>query len=339
MESVDVVVVGAGFSGLYLLHRFRKAGFASLALEQADDVGGTWYWNRYPGARCDIESIDYAYTFDAELDQAWKWSEKYATQPEILHYLNFVAGRYDLRRDIRFGVTVTAANWDEKEDLWRLTTDNGHTIGCRYYVMATGCLSAPKPPEIEGVEDFEGEVYFTGRWPHHEVELVGKRVAVIGTGSSGIQVIPMIGERAAHLTVFQRTPSYAMPARNGPTPAERLGPFEADCANYRQQARKSLAGVPFPMQATPSWQLTDAERRARFEKAWELGDLIYHATQLWADQGYDPDGNALLSELHREKIRSIVKDPATAEALTPAPSGLAWKPTISLPTTVPTSRW
>ena len=316
-HEVDVAVVGAGFAGLYLLHRLRKAGFATLVLDEAADVGGTWYWNRYPGARCDIQTIDYSYTFDPELESAWKWSEKYATQPEILRYLGFVADRYDLRRDISFGTKVTQAAWDDSADRWLLTTDKGTTISCRHYIMATGCLSTPKPPEIAGVEDFKGEVYFTGRWPHHDVSFAGKRVAVIGTGSSGIQSIPLIAEQAAHLTVFQRTPNFALPAHNGPAPADRVAMLEGDRAAYREQARWSLAGVPYPQQMTVSWQLSEAERRERFEQAWALGDLVYFLTQLWADQAVDSDGNALVCEFIREKIRSIVKDPETAAALSP----------------------
>jgi len=316
-QEVDVAVVGAGFAGLYLLHRLRKTGFTTIALEEADDVGGTWYWNRYPGARCDIQTIDYTYTFDPELEREWKWSEKYATQPEILRYLGFVADRYDLRPDIRFNTKVTAANWDEATERWLLETDSGATVSCRYYIMATGCLSAPKPPEIDGVKDFRGEVYFTGRWPHQGVELAGKRVAVIGTGSSGIQSIPLIAEQAAQLTVFQRTPNFALPAHNGPVSADRLALLEGDRASYREQARWSLAGVPLPQQTVVSWQLSEAERRARFEQAWAKGDLVYILTQLWADQAVDVDGNARLADLVREKIREIVKDPETAAALTP----------------------
>ena len=316
-QEVDVAVVGAGFAGLYLLHRLRKTGFTTIALEEADDVGGTWYWNRYPGARCDIQTIDYTYTFDPELEREWKWSEKYATQPEILRYLGFVADRYDLRPDIRFNTKVTAANWDEATERWLLETDSGATVSCRYYIMATGCLSAPKPPEIDGVKDFSGEVYFTGRWPHQGVELAGKRVAVIGTGSSGIQSIPLIAEQAAQLTVFQRTPNFALPAHNGPVSADRLALLEGDRASYREQARWSLAGVPLPQQTVVSWQLSEAERRARFEQAWAKGDLVYILTQLWADQAVDVDGNARLADLVREKIREIVKDPETAAALTP----------------------
>jgi cation diffusion facilitator CzcD-associated flavoprotein CzcO/acetyl esterase/lipase len=316
-QQVDVAVVGAGFGGLCLLHRLRKAGFTTVVLEEADDVGGTWYWNRYPGARCDIQTIDYTYTFDPELESGWKWSEKYATQPEILRYLGFVADRYDLRRDIRFRTKVTAATWDQAAERWLLRTDNGASVSCRYYIMATGCLSAPKPPEIDGVKDFKGEVYFTGRWPHEEVKFAGKRAAVIGTGSSGIQSIPLIAEQAAHLTVFQRTPNFALPAHNGPAPADRVALLEADGVAYREQARWSLAGVPWPQQMAVSWQLSDAERRERFETAWAAGDLVYILTQLWADQAVDVDGNALLAELFREKIRAAVKDPETAAALVP----------------------
>src|ERR1700675_3194454 len=316
-QQVDVAVVGAGFAGLYLLHRLRKAGFTVVALEEADEVGGTWYWNRYPGARCDIQTIDYSYTFDPELENAWKWSEKYATQPGILRYLGFVTERYDLRRDIRFRTKITTAKWDEATERWQLATDNGATISCRYYVMATGCLSAPKPPEIDGVKDFKGEVYFTGRWPHQEVKLAGKRVAVIGTGSSGIQSIPLIAEQAAELTVFQRTANFALPAHNGPAPADRMASLEGGSAAYREQARWSMAGVPLPQQTVVSWQLSDAERRERFETAWAAGDLVHILTQLWADQGVDVDGNALVAELLREKIRGAVKDPETAAALSP----------------------
>ncbi|MCC8941869.1 alpha/beta hydrolase fold domain-containing protein, partial [Bradyrhizobium sp. Arg68] len=315
-QQIDAVVVGAGFAGLYLLHRLRKAGLSVVALEEGGDVGGTWYWNRYPGARCDIQTIDYSYTFDPELDKAWTWSEKYATQPEILRYLGFVADRYDLRRDIRFGTKVTQATWDDASERWQLATNNG-PIACRYYIMATGCLSSPKPPEIDGVKDFKGEIYFTGRWPHQGVDLKGKRVAVIGTGSSGIQSIPLIAEQAAQLTVFQRTPNFALPAGNGPSPEDRKTYFETDRAAYRDQARWSMTGVPYPQQTTVSWQLSDAERRERFEKAWAAGDLVHILTQLWADQGVDVDGNRLVADLIREKVRAVVKDPETAEALTP----------------------
>ncbi|TPQ28753.1 steroid monooxygenase [Bradyrhizobium guangdongense] len=316
-QQVDVAVVGAGFAGLYLLHRLRKAGLSAIALEEADDVGGTWYWNRYPGARCDIQTIDYSYTFDPELDKAWTWSEKYATQPEILRYLGFVADRYDLRRDIRFKTRVKEATWDDAAERWLIKTSNGPAFSCRHYIMATGCLSSPKPPEIDGVKDFRGEIYFTGRWPHDGVNLAGKRVAVIGTGSSGIQSIPLIAEQAAHLTVFQRTPNFALPAHNGPSPSDRMDLFRSDRAAYREQARQSMTGVPYPQQTVVSWQLSDAERRERFERAWAAGDLVHILTQLWADQGVDVDGNRIVQDLIREKIRAAVRDPETAAALMP----------------------
>ena len=316
-QTVDVAVVGAGFAGLYLLYRLRKAGFSTVALDTATDVGGTWYWNRYPGARCDIQTVDYSYTFDPELETAWQWSEKYATQPEILRYLGFVADRYDLRRDIRFGTRVLGASWDESKERWLLTTDNGPAVSCRHYIMATGCLSQPKPPEFDGVHDFKGAIYFTSRWPHDGVDLKGKRVAVIGTGSSAIQSIPIIAEQAAQLTVFQRTPNFALPAHNGPLPADRAAQLAQDRNGLREQARWSLTGVPIPPATEFSWQMSESERRARFEKLWAAGDLVGMLTQLWADQGVDADGNALLADLIREKIREIVKDPETAEALTP----------------------
>ena len=233
-QTVDVAVVGAGFAGLYLLYRLRKAGFSTVALDTATDVGGTWFWNRYPGARCDIQTVDYSYTFDPELETAWQWSEKYATQPEILRYLGFVADRYDLRRDIRFGTRVLGASWDESKERWLLTTDNGPAVSCRHYIMATGCLSQPKPPEFDGVHDFKGAIYFTSRWPHDGVDLKGKRVAVIGTGSSAIQSIPIIAEQAAQLTVFQRTPNFALPAHNGPLPADRAAQLAQDRNGLRE---------------------------------------------------------------------------------------------------------
>ena len=316
-QLIDVAVVGAGFAGLYLLHRLRKAGIPAIALEQGGDVGGTWYWNRYPGARCDIQTTDYSYTFDPELEKAWTWSEKYATQPEILRYLGFVTERYDLRRDIRFNTQVTQATWNEAEQRWLLTTSNGPDVSCRHYIMASGCLSLPKPPEIEGFKDFKGEVYFTGRWPHDAVSFKGKRVAIIGTGSSGIQTIPIVAREAAHLTVFQRTPNFALPAHNGPSPAERIAPRVSDLATFRQEARLSMVGVPLPPATVPSWALSEAERRAQFEHAWAAGDLVTILTQVWSDQGVDADGNALLADMIREKIRAAVKDPALAEALCP----------------------
>src|SRR5262245_28834290 len=218
----DAIVVGAGMAGLYQLYRLRQDGFSALVLEAADDVGGTWYWNRYPGARCDVQSVDYSYSFDPELETEWTWSERYATQPEILRYLQFVADKHDLRKDIRFSTPVQRARWDEMASLWRIRTSAGDELTARFYIMATGCLSMPKTPDIEGVERFKGEVYFTSKWPHAGVDLTGKRVAVIGTGSSGVQSIPLIAKQASQLFVFQRTPNFSIPAHNGPVRPDKL---------------------------------------------------------------------------------------------------------------------
>jgi cation diffusion facilitator CzcD-associated flavoprotein CzcO len=238
--DVDVVVVGAGFAGLYLLRQLRDAGFSVRVVEAADGVGGTWHWNRYPGARCDTPTTDYSYSFDPELEQDWPWSEKYATQPEILAYLEHVADRYRLRPAIQLSTRVTGAQWQEGPKSWLVRTDRGEAIACRFVVMATGCLSQPKVPDIPGVSEFAGEVYFTSRWPHEPVDFTGKRVAVIGTGSSGIQSVPEIARQAASLTVFQRTPSYTSPAVNGPAPAERVAALAADRDAYREAARSAV---------------------------------------------------------------------------------------------------
>ena len=314
--DVDVVVVGAGFSGLYLLHRLRTLGFSARAYDTAADVGGTWYWNRYPGARCDIPTTDYAYSFDPELEAEWTWSEKYATQPEILDYLNHVADRYDLRRDIKFSTAITQATWEDRASRWLLTTDGGDTVSCRWYVMASGCLSAPKPPDIEGVERYAGEVYSTGRWPHQEIDFVGKRVAVIGTGSSGIQSIPLIARQATSVTVFQRTPNFSIPARNGPQPPERVAALAADRDAYREEGRRSRGGMPYEVTEVLGVTATEEVRRNRLEGAWERGEL-FGLTGVFADQAINPASNAIVAEMCRRKIREIVDDPVTAEVLCP----------------------
>ncbi len=313
--DLDVVVVGAGFAGLYLLHRLRGLGFSARAIEAGDDVGGTWYWNRYPGARCDVPTTDYSYSFDPELEQEWTWSEKYATQPEILRYLQHVAEKYDLRRDITFGRRVVAARWDDAAKLWRVRTDDGAETSCRHYVMASGCLSMPKEVDIPGTDRYSGEVYFTSRWPHEGVDFTGKRVAVIGTGSSAVQSIPIIAEQAAHLTVFQRTPAYCIPARNGPAPADALEALAADRDGYREAARWSQAGVPIHGEVLPAAQVPEEERRAKFEAGWERGGLF--TINIFADQLVNPAANEIVAEMIREKIRGIVADPETAESLCP----------------------
>ncbi len=315
--DVDVVIAGAGFAGLYLVHRLRGLGFSLKVFEGADDIGGTWYWNRYPGARCDIQSIDYSYSFDPALESEWQWSEKYAAQPEILSYLDFVARRYDLRRDITFNTRVDAAAWDEDAKLWRITTSDGATTTCRHYVMATGCLSQPKQLDIEGVERFRGEVYYTSSWPHEGVDFSGKRVAVIGTGSSGIQSIPIIARQCkrahripAHAELLhagrQRTDSRGE-ARGGPGPGGRVP---------RGGARRSQAGVTMPIPQRSVFDVSDEERQAVFEDAWAKGELLAPASK-FNDLAVDPAANELWCEFVRNKIRAIVDDPETAETLCP----------------------
>ncbi|MGO8958248.1 MAG: flavin-containing monooxygenase [Streptosporangiaceae bacterium] len=312
----DAVVVGAGFSGLYMLHRLRRLGLSVKVYDSAGDVGGTWYWNRYPGARCDIPTTDYTYSFDQELEKEWAWSEKYATQPEILDYLRFVADRHGLRSDIEFCTTVISARWDEQEKRWTITTDRGTQVRCRHYIMASGCLSMPKSPDIEGAGRFGGKVYFTSRWPHEGADFTGQRVAVIGTGSSGIQSIPLIARQASQLTVFQRTPNFSIPAHNGPASADRLKQLGENRDGYRHAARWSRGGVPVELADVLGVTASEAVRRQRFEAAWEQGEL-FGILGVFADQGVNPASNDIVAEMIREKIRSAVKDPETAEALSP----------------------
>lgn len=326
--DVDVVVVGAGWSGLQLLHRLRQEGFSAHALEAAADVGGTWWWNRYPGARCDIPTTDYTYAFDAELERSWTWSEKYATQPEILRYLQHVADRLDLRRDITFATRVVGAKWDDASRTWAVEHQGaGGERGvtrCRWYVMATGCLSVPKELDIPGAGRFAGEVLFTSRWPHEGVDLTGRRVAVVGTGSSGIQSIPLLAEQAAELTVFQRTPNFSIPARNGPPSPDRLARLAEDPDGYRHDARWSRGGVPMEATDLTIATATPEQVRQRFEEAWEAGEL-FAILGVLADQGVNPLANEAVAELVRERIRATVRDPEVAEALCPTDHHLGTK--------------
>lgn len=322
--DLDVVVVGAGFAGLYLLHRFREMGMSAVAFETGDGVGGTWYWNRYPGARCDVQSIDYSYSWDKELDETWEWSERYATQPEILRYLNHVADKHDLRRDVRFDTRVDGAVWDDDSELWSIATNDGNTTSCRYYVMATGCLSSMKDPDVEGVGTFDGDVYFTGRWPHDGVDFTGKRVGIIGTGSSSIQSIPIIAAQASEVTIFQRTPNFSLPAHNGPVRAHDREAIDRDRQSYREVAKYSSAGVPRELSEESALAVTEERRQERFENAWNEG-TIFSMTGAFNDLLLDRDANDHAAEFVRNKIRSIVDDPATAEALCPSTYPLGTK--------------
>jgi len=311
----DVIVVGAGFAGMYLLHRLRGLGFRVQVMEAGSDVGGTWYWNRYPGARCDVESMQYSYQFDDDLQQEWEWSERYATQPEIIRYARHVADRFDLRRDIRFDCRVAAAHLDETQDIWRITTEAGDTLTTRWFVMATGCLSSANMPDIPGVENFSGEIYHTGQWPHEDVDFTGKRVAVIGTGSSAIQSIPIIAEQAASLTVFQRTANYAIPARNRPLDPEDVARTKAHYGEIRAQAKQMPAGILFQANDVSARAVDDAERQARFEHRWQKGGLTFLGA--FNDLLLDEESNRHAADFVRNKIRETVKDPKVAELLCP----------------------
>lgn len=314
-SSSDVVVVGAGFAGLYMLYRLRELGIQAIVFEAADDVGGTWYHNRYPGCRCDVESLQYSYSFSRELQQEWKWTERYATQPEILRYVQHVANRFDLRRDIRFGTRVRAAVYDESRNRWRITTDRGDTVDARFCVMASGCLSVPRKPQIPGVDSFAGEWYHTGEWPVSGVDVTGKRVGVIGTGSTGLQLIPQLAQQARHLYVFQRTPAYSLPGKNRRISAEEEAQFKVSHESLREKMRSSSTGTLHVMTDQSPLSLTPEERQRTFEKLWDEGGagLMYHFNDLVVR----PDANELVAEFVRQKIRETVKNPATAEALTP----------------------
>ncbi len=314
----DVVVVGAGFAGMYLLHRLRGLGLTVQVIEAAADVGGTWWWNRYPGARCDIESMDYSYSFSPELEQEWDWTERYATQPEILAYANHVADRFDLRRDIRFETRVTAATWDAASARWSVETDAGDRVDARFLVMAVGCLSAAKLPEIDGIESFSGPTYHTGRWPHEGVDVSGQRVGVIGTGSSGIQSIPLLAEQAEHLTVFQRTPNFAVPAKNAPLDPEFVAERKANYRAHRETLRTLTRGGVVVAEPTESAsQVDDATREARFEAGWESGQL-FGLLGSFDDLMLDRESNAKAVDFTRRRIAEIVDDPVVAERLSPS---------------------
>jgi cyclohexanone monooxygenase len=314
-DVFDVVIVGAGFSGLYMLHRLRGLGVSARVLEAGPSVGGTWYWNRYPGARVDIESQEYSYSFSEELEKEWVWSERYAAQPELLAYLNHVADRFDLRRDIDLNTRVTAARFDEERKRWLVETDTGRRLSARYCVMATGCLSVAKDVDIPGIEAFAGEVYQTGHWPEGGVDLAGKRVGVIGTGSSAIQTITDIAPRVAHLTVFQRTPCFSTPAHNGPPNREVVDDWKQNRAAYRQQARESGFGLVRGIATKMATETPAEERTQEYEKGWATGGFAIGGS--FADLLVSKPANDTMAEFIANKIRSIVKNPETAEKLIP----------------------
>jgi cation diffusion facilitator CzcD-associated flavoprotein CzcO len=316
MDRYDAVVVGAGFGGMYALYRLRDLGFSVRVFDAAGDVGGTWWWNRYPGARCDIESLDYSYSFSPELEQEWEWTERYASQPEILRYANHVADRFGLRRDIQFETRVESATFDDESGRWDVSTDRGDEVSAQFLLMATGCLSTPKLPEVDGIDTFGGETYHTAIWPHEGVDLSGRRVAVIGTGSSGIQAIPLIAEQAAELTVFQRTPAYSTPAHNAPLDPQFVAARKASYQAYREEARTTRIGVVFDIADDSATAADPAERERRFRRGWDEGTLFGVASK-FGDILIDPQANELASEFLRRQIRDIVVDPDVAERLSP----------------------
>jgi cation diffusion facilitator CzcD-associated flavoprotein CzcO len=311
----DAVIVGAGFAGMYMLHRLRGTGLSVRVFEAGSGVGGTWYWNRYPGARCDVESMQYSYQFSDELQQEWVWSERYAPQPEILRYANHVADRFDLRREIQFDTRVHSAVFNEAENHWVLEVGDGECVRATHCVMATGCLSSANMPKFAGIDSFRGETYHTGHWPHGGVDFSGKRVGIIGTGSSAIQSIPIIARQAAHLYVFQRTPNYTIPAHNVPLEPAYQASVKADYAGMRARAKQTFPGLDFKFNAESAVACSEEERRREFEARWAYGGIPFMGA--FGDLLYDQAANDLAAEFVRGKIREIVHNPEVAEMLSP----------------------
>ncbi|WP_304621450.1 NAD(P)/FAD-dependent oxidoreductase [Roseomonas sp. 18066] len=323
-EALDAIIIGAGFAGLYQMHKLRDGlGLAVQGLEAGSDVGGTWYWNRYPGARCDSESYYYSFSFSEELQQEWDWSERYPEHHEIRRYLGHVAEKFDLRRSFRFDTRVASARYDEAANLWRVTTQAGETLSARYLITAIGCLSSANIPDIPGLDGFAGQWVHTGRWPSEGVDFTGKRVGLIGTGSTGIQATPVIAAQAAHLTVFQRTANYSIPARNGPVSLEFRQEVRANYAAIRERARAAPNGHPFDFGDQSPLELDAAERQARYEAGWERGGLRFRS--IFRDLLTNRAANDTASDFIRGKIRDVVQDPATAEKLTPRDHPFATK--------------
>ena len=314
--TYDAIIVGAGFAGLYMLHRLHKLGMRVKVFEAGDNVGGTWYWNRYPGARCDVESMEYSYSFSEELQQEWMWSERYATQPEILKYIYHVADRFDLRRHIQLDTRVEGAEFDPATKLWTVATSQGDVVQASFCIMATGCLSTARLPEVNGLDSFKGKWYHTGFWPQEPVDFTGKRVGVIGTGSSGIQLIPQVAKQASELYVFQRTANYSLPARNAPLAPAVEQATKQQYGRVRKQARESPSGVSYFL--TPSQsalEVSEQERQNAYEQRWEEGGI--GMTRAFKDVLLSEEANKTAADFVRSKIKGLVANPAVAELLTP----------------------
>lgn len=314
-KRADVVIIGAGFAGMYLLKLMRDNGLKAVALEKGNGVGGTWYWNRYPGARCDVESVQYSHKYLPELEQEWDWSERYAPQPEILAYANEIADRLDIRRDICFGRKVTEARYDEAALEWAVSCDTGERVRARFYIMATGCLSVPNNVDFAGKDSFEGASFQTGQWPHEPVDFAGQRVAVIGTGSSAIQSIPQIAKQAAELTVFQRTPNYAVPAQNRVLDDAQRAEVKATYADLRARQAESFAIIAGRLPLGAAADLSREAQWAEYQRRWDEGGLLFNAA--FTDVMFNKRANDIAAEFVRAKIRETVKDPATADLLCP----------------------
>lgn len=313
---LEIAVIGAGFAGMYMLHRLRSSGFAVKVFEAGPELGGTWYWNRYPGARCDVESVQYSYSFNESIQQEWTWTERFATQPEILRYANFVADRLDLRKDINFGARIIAGAFDQSRNQWTLETDIGTQIHARQVITAVGCLSSSNLPHIQGIDSFKGRTIHTSAWPHEGVDFSGLRVAVIGTGSSAIQAIPEIAKQAAQLTIFQRTPNFSVPARNQLLSEKTVQWWKENYPGLRKTARETMrSGTIYDLPTKPAIGTDPDEVRAELEARWEKGGANF--AYAFADFILDLDANAIAAEFVRDKIREIVDDPDTAEALCP----------------------
>ena len=313
--DVDVVVVGAGFSGLYLLYRLREAGFSTRVFERGGDVGGTWYWNRYPGARCDVESLQYSYSFDEQLQQDWHWPEKFSAQPDILAYANHVADRFNLKKDIEFNIEVKASWFDENLKTWKITTNTGEEINAQYFIMATGCISTTQIPNIKGLSDYVGNTFHTGDWPHEEVDFSGQSIAVIGTGSSGIQSIPVLAKQAKKLTVFQRTPNYSIPSQNEPMTKKYERSWKDVYSERRKEMRYSAHGSLKDLNDVPALSVDEDQRQELYTKRWAIGGTGFLGS--FNDLLTNADANYTAAEYVRQQIKRVVKDKETAEILCP----------------------
>ena len=323
-QKFDVVIVGAGFAGMYMLHRLRKLGLSTVVFEAGDDVGGTWYWNRYPGARCDAESLAYSFSFSSELEQEWEWSERYAPQPEILEYARHVSRRFDLRKDIHFETRVMSAHYQDDSLNWQLETDKGDSVVASFCVMATGCLSVPQLPDIPGVQNFKGNLYQASKWPHEPVSFKNQKVGIIGTGSSGIQAIPVIAEEAEHLTVFQRTPNFSVPAKNEPLDQNWVDEFKKNYRAHRENHKHAIGSgfgdlkiepIDEPMEPVLRSQLSEDQATQILEDAWVTGGAKFMGAI--GDQLMNEEANQFAKEFVHRKIHETVADKDTANLLCP----------------------